>query len=313
MKINRLISIIMILLQRKKISAPELAEMFEVNVRTIHRDIETISQSGIPIITYRGPNGGIGIMDEYKIENKLFTLSDITELLIGLNSIHSTLSNEELVNTIAKIKGLLPNEDIKAVEEKINKIKIDHTPWFDAERTRENLEKIKKAISENKLIKFKYFSRLNEKSERIIEPYRLVLKNSNWYIQGYCKLRNDYRIFEISKMSLFELKNETFIPREFDYDCEDVTFRTNRESVTLKLLVDESLLDAMISYCGEDNVILSEDNKYICYFPFIEDDYFYNRIIQFGDKCECIEPEYIRTNLINRLEKLLLVYKKIKL
>ena len=282
--------------------------MFEVSLRTIYRDIETISQSGIPIVTYRGANGGIAIMDEYKIENKLFTLSDITELLIGLNSIHSTLSSEELLNTIAKIKGLLPKDDIKAIEEKINRIKIDHTPWFDAERTKLSLEKIKIAISENKLISFKYFDRLGQKSERIIERYRLVFKNSNWYTQGYCTMRDDYRLFEISNMSSLEIKTEIFTPRDFDYNSEDIYFRTNREVITLKLLVDESLLDTMIKFCGEYNVIPRGDDKYICYFPFVEDNYFYNMIIQFGDKCECLEPEYIRVNLITRIENLLSVY-----
>ena len=312
MKINRLISIIILLLQREKITASELSEMFEVNLRTIYRDIETLSQSGIPIVTYRGSNGGIAIMDEYKIKNKLFTRSDITELLIGLNSIHSTLSNEELLNTIAKIKGLLPEDEIESVEAKINKIKIDHTPWFYSEVTKSNIEIIKIAIDERKLISFKYFNRLGEKSERTIEPYRLVLKNSNWYIQGYCLLRKDYRIFEIANMSFLKIKDEEFTPREFDYNTQDIYFRTDRETITLKLLVDESLLDTMIKFCGEDNVIPHEDNKYICYYPFVEDNYFYNKILQFGDKCECLEPEHVRTNLINRIENLLSVYKNFK-
>lgn len=312
MKINRLISIIILLLQRRKITASELSEMFEVNLRTIYRDIETISQSGIPIVTYRGSNGGIAIMDEYKIENKLFTLSDITELLIGLNSIHSTLSSEELLNTIAKIKGLLPKDEVECVEVKINKIKIDHTPWFHSEVTKSNIEIIKSAIDENKLISFKYFNRLGEKSERTIEPYRLVLKNSNWYIQGYCILREDYRIFEIANMSFLKIKNERFTPREFDYNTQDIYFRTDRETITIKLLVDESLLETMIKFCGEENVIPYEDNKYICYYPFVEDNYFYNKILQFGDKCECLEPEHIRNNLIHRIENLLSVYKDFK-
>lgn len=312
MKISRLVSIIIILLQRKKIRASELAEMFEVNIRTIYRDIETISQAGIPIVTHPGPNGGISVMDEYKIESKLFTLSDITELLIGLNSIHSIFSSEELLSTIAKIKGLLPKDDIKDVEEKINRIKIDHTPWFDAERTKINLEKIKVAISENKPIYFKYFNRLGEKSERTIEPYRLVLKNSNWYVQGYCTMREDYRIFEISNMSSLYIKKETFSPRDFDYNSEDIYFRTNREVITLKLLVDETLIDRMIKYCGKDNVIPYSDDKYICYFPFVEDNYFYNMLIQFGDKCECLEPEHIRINLIKKIENILSIYKNIK-
>lgn len=311
MKIDRLASIIMILLERKKINAPELAKMFEVNLRTIYRDIETINQAGIPIITYRGPSGGIGIMEEYKIEKKLFTLSDITELLIGLKSIHSTLSSQELLNTIVKIKGLVPKDEIKQVEEKINQIKIDHTPWLGNERIKLNLEKIKSAINENKFISFKYFDRLGQKSERKIEPYRLVLKNSNWYIQGYCLFREDFRIFEVSNMSSLKVLDEIFIPRNFDYDSQDIYFRTDKETITLKLLIHESLLDIMVEFCGNDNVTIYKSDKYIAYFPFVEDDYFYNMILRFGNKCECLEPEHVRLEIIRRIEELLSIYKKL--
>ena len=103
LKIDRLISIIMILLQRKKISATKLAEMFEVSARTIYRDIETINTAGIPIITYPGVNGGIGIMEEYKIDKKLFTTSDISALLMSLGSISRAITYDEIISTIAKV------------------------------------------------------------------------------------------------------------------------------------------------------------------------------------------------------------------
>lgn len=124
LKIDRLISIIMILLERKKISATKLAEMFEVSPRTIYRDIESINSAGIPIITYPGINGGIGIIEEYKIDKKIFTTSDIETLLRGLKGISSTMTNEDIINTIAKVKGLVPDEQIKDIELKSNQITI---------------------------------------------------------------------------------------------------------------------------------------------------------------------------------------------
>ena len=120
MKIDRIISIIMVLLERKQVSATKLAEMFEVTPRTIYRDVETISKAGIPIYACTGVNGGISIMEEYKIEKKLFTISDITALLIGLGSIHSTMSSEEVQNTIAKVKGIIPEDQVRDIEIKSN-------------------------------------------------------------------------------------------------------------------------------------------------------------------------------------------------
>jgi Predicted transcriptional regulator len=303
----------MLLLQRKKVSAPELAEMFEINLRTVYRDIDTINQAGIPIITYRGANGGFGIMEEYKIEKKLFTISDITSLLIGLGSIHSTMSSEELLNTMAKVKGLIPAEQMKNIELKSNQVTIDNTPWFGNKNIKLNVDTIKSAINENRFITFKYFDRLNRKSQRKIEPYRLVLKNSEWYVQGYCTTREDFRIFSISNISSLKVLKETFSPREIDYESLDIYFRTDRKSIIIKLLIDESLRDLMIEFCGEDKIEYYKDNKFLAHFPFVEDDYMYGYLLHFGDRCTCLEPENIRLEFISRINSSLNAYEMYKI
>lgn len=310
MKIDRLISIIMLLLERKQISATKLAEMFEVTPRTIYRDVETISLAGIPIIAYPGVNGGISIMEEYKIEKKLFTISDITALLIGLGSIHSTMSGEEVLNTMAKIKGLIPAAQIRDIELKSNQITVDHTPWIGNKNQNLNLEEIRTALAENKLISFKYSAQNGIKSQRKIEPYRLVLKNSNWYLQGYCITRNDFRIFKLSRISSLELLEEIFIPREFDYKTLEVSNSIQKKSISIKLLIDESLRDLMIEFCGEENIKPYGNNKFIVFFPFTEDDFSYSMILRLGDKCECLEPENVRLEVIRRVENLFNIYKK---
>lgn len=312
MKTERLISIIMLLLEHKVMSASKLAEMFEVSPRTIYRDIEAIGKAGIPIVGYPGINGGISIMEEYKIEKKLFTISDISALLIGLGSIHSSMSGEEIMNAMAKLKGLIPFEYRKDVEIKSNQIAIDHTPWIGTKNIKYYFKEIKTAINEQKLITFYYSNRKSEKSHRIIEPYRLVLKESNWYLQGYCLEREDYRIFRLSRMSSLKIKEETFLPRPFDYDSMDFQFRTGKSITTVRLMVDESLYDKMVEYCGEENIKPYDQKKYIVDFPFTEDDYWYNTLIHFGAQCECLEPESIRLELISRIEGILNIYKKNK-
>ena len=96
MKIERLLSIIVILLERKKVPAPRLAEIFEVSTRTIYRDIDTLNAAGIPVITYPGVNGGVGILEEFKLEKNLFTSEDLSSLLTGLSSISSAFSSSEI-------------------------------------------------------------------------------------------------------------------------------------------------------------------------------------------------------------------------
>lgn len=310
MKIDRLISIIMILLEHKKISANRLAEMFEVTARTIYRDVEAISMAGIPIVAYPGINGGIAIMEEYKIEKKLFTISDITALLMGLGSIHSTMSSEEILNTIAKVKGLVPVEQMRDIELRSNQITVDHTPWFGNKNLRVDIDDIKTALNEKRFISFDYSDQRDKKSKRKIEPYRLVLKNSNWYLQGYCITRQDFRTFKLSRLSSFELHEENFTPREFDYKALDSSDKFEKNRITIKLLVDVSLREFMIEFCGEENVKSCENNKLLVNFPFIEDELWYSNLLRFGDKCECLEPEHVRLEVIRRIENLMKNYKK---
>ena len=308
MRIDRLISIIMVLLERKRISATKLAEMFEVTPRTIYRDIETIGLAGIPIITYPGINGGIGIMEEYKINKKLFTPSDITTLLRGLGSISSTLSNEEIVNTLAKVKGLIPAEQIRDIELKSSQITIDLTPWAGNKNLQPNLEEIKSSLNENRLLCFKYSDRNGKKSDRRVEPYQLVLKESNWYLLAYCTSKCEYRIFKLSRISQIEILDEVFTSREFDAKTLRTPDWVEKKLITLKLLIDESLRERMLEICGEENIELYGDNQLVVDFPFMEDDFGYNLLLSFGDKCECLEPLRVRDEIIRRIKNLSDVY-----
>lgn len=309
MKLDRLISIIMILLERKKISATKLAEMFEVSPRTIYRDIEAINTAGIPIITYPGVNGGIGIMEEYKIDKKLFTASDITTLLMGLGSISSTMINDEIINTLAKIKGLVPAEQLRDIELKSNQITIDLAPWIGNKNIHPYLTKIKTALNEKRLLSFMYSDRDSKKSIRKVEPYKLILKQSNWYLQGYCTSRKDLRTFKLSRISALEILEDTFHPRELDTKQLGAWGDIEKRLITVKLLVDESLRERMIEHCGEENIEPAENNKLIVKFPFVEDEFGYNLLLSFGDKCQCCEPQTIREELIRRVKNILAVYK----
>ncbi len=201
MKIDRLMSIVVILLNCERISATKLAEMFEVTPRTIYRDIEAISLAGIPIVTHSGVNGGISIIPEYKVDKKFFTTSDISTLLMGLGSISTTLSHKEIIDTLEKVKSLLPKEQFKDIELKANQIIIDLTTWMGNKNFQPNLEKIKEALNDSKYLLFEYYSGKREKNNRCIEPYKLILKEGNWYLQGYCTLRNDFRVFKLSRIS----------------------------------------------------------------------------------------------------------------
>lgn len=305
MKLERLISIIMILLERDKVSSSQLAEMFEVTPRTIFRDIDSINQAGIPIVTYPGVHGGIAIMEQYKIEKRLFTVSDITALLTGLGSIHTTMVGEEILNATAKVKGLIPELQVREIEQKSSQVIIDHTPWLCNKKQKLYLQEIKTALNEQRMLSFMYSDQQGTKTRRNVEPYRLVLKENNWYLHGYCYSRQDFRIFRLSRITELELEPDTYTPREFD---PRPIRPPEQKMINLTLLINASLLNLMLELCGEDNVEACGNQQFIARFPFSENDFGYNMLLRMGDQCECLEPPHVRTELIRRIKKVLSIY-----
>ncbi|MDD3206871.1 MAG: HTH domain-containing protein, partial [Lachnospiraceae bacterium] len=150
MKVDRLISIIMILLDKERIGAQELADMFEVSPRTIYRDIDTINMAGIPVRSTSGVGGGFEIMPEYKIDKKVFSTADLSAILMGLSSLSNLIRGEELVNALAKVRSFIPVDKTKDIELKINQIYIDFSQWVGNRNIQPFLEIIKEALQESR-------------------------------------------------------------------------------------------------------------------------------------------------------------------
>ena len=150
MKVDRLVSIIMILLYKKRIGARELADMFEVSPRTIYRDMETINMAGIPVFSTAGVGGGFEIMENYKIDNKVFSTSDLSAILMGLSSLSDMIRGDELLSALAKVRSFIPAERAKDIEVKANQIYIDLSPWMGNRNIQPYLEIIKTALRESR-------------------------------------------------------------------------------------------------------------------------------------------------------------------
>lgn len=308
MKIDRLISIIMILLDKERISAQELADMFEVSPRTIYRDIDTISMAGIPVRGASGVGGGFEIMPEYKIDKKVFSISDLSAILMGLSSLSGMIRGDELVNALAKVKSFIPADKVKDIELKNNQICIDLSPWMGNRNIQPSLEIIKIALQESKLLAFEYIAHHGNKTERITEPYQLVLKSNHWYLQGYCHNRNDFRLFRLSRISNLQMKEETFTPRCFQKPQLNFTDILTTMQTKIKIRIHKSVMDMVLEFCPYEDFSPDDNENYIVNFPFIENNYYYNILFSFGNKCECLEPLHIRTEMQRRIHDIATLY-----
>ncbi len=308
MKVDRLVSIIMVLLDKKRIGAQELAEMFEVSPRTIYRDIDSISMAGIPIRSTSGVGGGFEIMENYKLDKKVFSTTEISTLLMGLSSLSNVMRGDELVNALAKVKSFIPDDQAKDIDVKMNQIHIELTPWMGNQNIQPFLELIKTALQEKKLLAFDYVSHRGNKTARIVEPYQLVLKGNHWYVQAYCQQRSDFRLFKLARMSRLKLQDEDFTPRAFQkpqLEFSDI-LTTLQTEITLR--IHRSVMDQVLDYCAFEHFTPEGEEHYIVRFPFIENDYHYNILFSFGNKCECLAPPHVRQEMQRKVREIAELY-----
>ena len=308
MKIDRRVSIIMTLLNKERTGAQELADMFEVSPRTIYRDIDAINMAGIPVRSIPGVGGGFEIMPEYKIDKNVFSTADLSAILTGLSGLSDMVQDDELANVLAKIKSFIPAGKVKDMEIKANQICIDFSPWSGNQNIRPYLQTIKAALEDSRLLSFVYIAHHGNKTVRTVAPYQLVLKGGHWYLYGYCHSRSDYRLFRLSRMSDLLKKQETFVPRDYPQPILDFVNITETIQTEITIRIHRSVLDRVLEYCTCDRFLPDGDAHYIVHFPFVENEYYYDILLGFGDKCECLAPSHIRAKMKQKIQNIAAIY-----
>ena len=247
-------------------------------------------------------------MPDYKVDKKVFSADDLSALLMGLSNLYNIVRGDELIHALAKVKSFIPADRAKDIELKVNQICIDLSPWVSNRNTQSYLEIIKTALQENRAISFSYIDRHGNKTTRTVEPYQLVLKSSHWYLHGYCHIKNDYRLFRLSRMSKLQMQEETFTPR--DYQKPQLEFDDILKTIQtkIKIRVHKSVMDRVLDYCTYDDFKPDSNEYYIVDFPFVENEYHYDILLSFGDKCECLEPLSVREKLKRTILDMAAIY-----
>lgn len=311
MKIDRLVSIIMVLLDKERVGAQELANMFEVSPRTIYRDIDTINMAGIPVRSISGVGGGFEIMQNFKIDKNVFSTADLSAILMGLSNLSHIIHGNEPINALAKVKSFIPADKANDIELKANQIYIDLSPWGGNQNAQAYLEIIKTALQECRLVSFEYIAHHGRKTARVVEPYQLVLKSGHWYFQGYCHIRNDFRLFRLSRISNLQMKEEVFVPKVYPKPILDAGEILKTMQITVTIRIHKSIMDRVLDYCTYEHFFPDGSEHYIVNFPFIENEYYYDILLSFGDKCECLEPLHIRAEIKRRIHDIAAIYEKL--
>ena len=293
MKDNRLFRILYYILEKGKVTASELADKFEVSVRTIYRDIDSLSSSGIPIYATQGKGGGIEIAEDFVLSKSLLSKQEkqqIMSALHGLDSIAKQHENELLIKLSALFK-------IKNT----NWIEVDFNNWQNNKLYEKNFYDIKSAILSKHMISFSYFSSNEEETRRRVKPARLLFKGQDWYLYALCLFRNDFRYFKLSRIKNLEIQDEMFedsfenlmLNKEIPY----------KNTVNLKVKFDRKV--AFRVYDELKGQITEDDDGNLYTEIEIPNDYvLYNYIFSFGDGAEVLEPKEIRMQIKEMINKM---------
>ena len=285
MKMERLIGILSILLQRDKVTAPELAEQFEVSRRTIQRDIESLCQAGIPIATAQGTGGGISILKGYRVDRTVLTTPEMQAILAGLQSLDSVSGTRRYAQLMEKLSAGSGSRD--------SHILIDLSSWYKTSLS-PKIEAIHSAIRQHLTIRFTYFSP-RETAVRTIEPYDLVFQWSSWYVWGWCQTRQNFRLFKLNRMTDL-VPGEPFTPRPApppDLSAE----RIFPAKYQVTVLFDPACRWRLVEEYGPDSFTIQPDGRLRFTWGFPDADSVLSWVLTFGEGAELTEPEELRLRL----------------
>lgn len=293
MKDNRLFRILYYILEKEKVTTNELAEKFEVSVRTIYRDIDSISSVGVPIFTTQGKGGGIKIDNEFILNKSLFDANEKEQIIAALQGLEKT--NEAYKSElITKLSALFKIKNS-------NWIEIDFTSWGSNNTYQDLFNALKTVIINKNIISFLYNSSKGEKINRKVKPIRLLFKEQDWYLYAFCLLRNNFRYFKLSRMKDLEV-----LAINYEDNFENAVLKKElkyENIVNIKLKFDKSVAFRVYD---EFNEAIEEDEKGNLYVEIkIPNNYkLYNYIFSFGSNVEILEPKEIRNQFKNTIDEL---------
>ena len=293
MQINRLFEIVYLLMERESVTAGELAEHFEVSVRTIYRDIDTLSGAGIPIYTGRGRNGGIRLMERFTLNKSLLSEKEQGEILASLQGLNA-IRMPDVEPVLRKLAALFGNKNTSWLD-------VDFSRWGSGEEERKTFPLLKTAILGKRVITFQYFSSYGQKTERAVEPLKLLFKGQNWYLNGFCRQKRACRVFKISRIKNLFVTGETFDRVIPENPIEGVDQSYKEKMVPLKLRLDASQAFRVCDEFTDEQIEKNPDGSFTVTAAFPEGEWIYGYILSFGAAAEVIEPEKVRRETVRRL------------
>lgn len=296
MKINRMFEIIYILLEKKKMTADELAQHFEVSKRTILRDIEALSMAGIPIYTTKGKGGGISLLDNYVLDKSVISQEEQNQILFALQSLAVT-KQLAAPEALSKLQTLFGHADTSWIE-------VDFSRWGKIESDKQKFETSKNAILSETTISFLYSNSYGETSSKKIYPLKLLFKSQSWYIQGYCLKKKDYRIYKINRMNEITLLDQHFSRLQYRVPESNSTEVPFKAPLQIELLFSKEVAYRAYDEFHTNQIQKQADGSLLVVAELPEDYWLYSYLMSLGASVKVLSPIHVQDTLLAKIAEI---------
>lgn len=297
MKNDRLFQLLYLLLEKGSSTAPQLAQALEVSVRTVYRDVETLSISGVPVYASAGKGGGISLMPGYSVDKALFSDAEQRELLFALQSLRA--ADQHMDALLSKLGAAFQ----QGTQEAQNWIEVDFARWGLQHTDRDRFDLLKQAILEHRVLDVAYCGASGKHSQRKVQPVKLIFKEKHWYLQAFCLTAQDYRLFKISRIVSLSDTGERFTPRaESPPPIE--TEVAPYESLHLTLHFSSAVAFRVYDEFDSDCVKAQPDGSFLVQVAFPIDNWVFNYLFSFGTDVTILSPTALRSELAKYAEKI---------
>lgn len=305
MRLDRLLSMVLIISNKGRVTGKELAEHFEVSLRTIYRDIDKICEAGIPIASEGGKGGGYYVMENFSMDNLFFKESEMRTLTAVMDGLGFLFGKNENFNDIVLKFENAGGKD-KAAKDRLS-INMSHFSMED--ELKEYLYLINSAIEESRVLELEYINRRMAYEKRVVEPYYVDFCSGNWYLVGFCRTRNAFRRFKLVRIRSMK-PGDVFRRREVSRDEIRHKFSEeyNNKSIKVSLKFDHRIGAQLNEYFRKGDVKEMEDGSYIVEDLFPHEEGLIKFLLSFGRDCEVLEPDYLREEVNNYIKEIIKKY-----
>lgn len=299
MKIERLLKMIILLLDKKIISASSLAKTLGVTKRTIYRDIQTLEYAGFPILSYPGKDGGYGLLDTYKLHAFTFTKEDKQRIMDALKM------QEELLpvydsSTIMKKMNILEESNSNISDMSFVSPTL-HNPFVE-DITKQKVERLHDIILQHKKIRISYISNTGNRTSRIICPLLIKMHDGSWYMEAYCDSRKGYRVFKVTRITKIEVLDIKFNKEEYP-----LPMASPEEMIEIILHFRKNTWGQLLDFYPEEIII--EKKEYLeVRFPYGINKNLIPFLLMFGTHVKVLQPKTLRDKHIQSINNMQEIY-----